>query len=252
MEYTIKEVAEISELSIRTLLFYEKRGLLMPADLDGAGYRRYTEKEMDKLQQILLYRSAGVPLRTIKNLVDRPAERILETLLKQRAKVVEKQKEVARLLQAFDNTLLYYKGEIKMMNKERFGSLQHKSLIENKENYGEEIRESYGGVAVESSNQNWLEMSDFDYLKMDDIENQLFDKLSRYVKEGGVPSSLAEEIFSLHRLWLQYSWEKYTKEAHRSLSELYLSDEHFTDYYDGKCGLGATEALCEIIQYYTK
>lgn len=54
MEYTIKEVAEISELSIRTLLFYEKRGLLMPADLDGAGYRRYAEKEMDKLQQILL------------------------------------------------------------------------------------------------------------------------------------------------------------------------------------------------------
>ena len=156
------------------------------------------------------------------------------------------------IVRIFDNTLFYYEGDIEMTNKEKFKVLQQKSLMKSKQRYEEENSECYGEVVAESANQGWIEMSDFDYLKMDDIENQLFDKLSRYIKEGGVPSSLAEEIFSLHRLWLQYSWEKYTKEAHRNLSELYLSDEHFTDYYDGKCGLGATEALSEIIQYYTK
>ena len=75
MNYTVKQMAEISGVSARTLRFYDERSLLKPAFLSEAGYRMYTEKEIDRLQQILLYRSMGIPLKTIKELVDRPDEK---------------------------------------------------------------------------------------------------------------------------------------------------------------------------------
>lgn len=70
MVYTIKQVAELSGVSTRTLRFYGERALLKPAFLSESGYRMYTEKEIDRLQQILLYRSVGVPLKTIRELID--------------------------------------------------------------------------------------------------------------------------------------------------------------------------------------
>ncbi|MGM0169168.1 hypothetical protein IGI39_003484 [Enterococcus sp. AZ135] len=252
MVYTIKQVAELSGVSTRTLRFYDERALLKPAFLSESGYRMYTEKEIDRLQQILLYRSVGVPLKTIRELIDRPAEKIQQTLMDQRVEVVRKQKELDRLLKILDDTLLYYKGEIEMTNREKFEAFKQKSLLENEEKYGEEIREKYGKEAVEDSNQKWIEMSEFDYQKMEEVETTLFGKLTQYMKDGDISRPLAEEIFDLHRLWLQFSWKKYTKEAHRGLSEMYLADERFTQYYNEKCGIGATEALYQIIQYYTK
>lgn len=252
MEYTIKQIAQLSGISSRTLRFYNERGLLSPIYLTEEGYWVYGEEEVDRLQQILLYRSVGVPLRTIKKLVDRSTKKIRETLLEQRALVVKKQVELDRLLKIFDNTLCYYKGEVKMTNKEKFESFKQASLLENNEKYGEALHENKDEEAVESTEQKWLEMSELDYRKMEEIENLLFDKLAHFIHVGDVPSSLAEEIFSLHRLWLQYSLKKYTKKVHRGLSEEYLSDERFTHYYNESCGLGATEALCEIIQYYTQ
>jgi len=251
MNYTIKQIAELSGVSTRTLRFYDERELLKPAFLSAAGYRMYTEKEVDRLQQILLYRSFGVPLKTIRELLERPAEKIQQTLLEQRAEVEKKRKELDDLLKVLDQTLLYYKGEIEMTTEEKFEAFKQKALLENEENYGEEIREKYGEDTVEDSNQKWLEMSERDYLKMEEVEATLFKKLTEYLEAGELPSTLAEEIFGLHRLWLQFSWKKYTAEAHKNLSELYLADERFTNYYDEKSGIGATEALCQIIQYYT-
>lgn len=250
MEYTIKQIAEISGVTTRTLRFYDEQTLLKPAFLSDAGYRMYTEKEVDRLQQILLYRSMGLPLKTIKELIDRPEDKIQETLVQQRLQLEQKRQELDRLLQVLDDTLLYYKGEIEMTNKEKFAAFKKEKLAENEAKYGKEIREQYGEEAVESSNQKWQEMTEFDYQKMEEIEKELLNRLTRYLQEGELPSSLAEEIFSLHKLWLQFSWEKYSGEAHKGLSEMYLNDERFTQYYDEKSGVGAAEALYQIIQHY--
>ena len=90
MNYTVKQMAEISGVSARTLRFYDERSLLKPAFLSEAGYRMYTEKEIDRLQQILLYRSMGIPLKTIKELVDRPDEKVADTLIQQKIQLEQK------------------------------------------------------------------------------------------------------------------------------------------------------------------
>ena len=56
MEYTIKDVCRISGQSARTIRFYDKIGLLTPEKIRSNGYRIYTERQLDILQQILFYR----------------------------------------------------------------------------------------------------------------------------------------------------------------------------------------------------
>ena len=248
MNYTVKQMAEISGVSARTLRFYDERALLKPAFLSEAGYRMYTEKEIDRLQQILLYRSMGIPLKTIKELVDRSDEKIEDTLIQQKIQLEQKRQELDQLLETIDKTLRYYKGELKMTNKEKFEAFKQEKLAENEANYGSEIREKYGEDAVEASNQKWQNMSEADYQKMQAVEAELIEKLSHYLTDE--TPSLAEAIYQLHKEWISFSWGKYSGEAHKGLSEMYLADERFTQYYDEKSGPGATEALVQIIQKY--
>ncbi|MEE1443469.1 MAG: MerR family transcriptional regulator [Blautia sp.] len=79
---TVKEVSEISGLSIRTLRYYDEIGLLSPTQLTDAGYRLYDDKELEKLQEILFFRELKIPLVDIKKIMDNPdcdKEQILST-----------------------------------------------------------------------------------------------------------------------------------------------------------------------------
>ena len=63
---TVKEVSELTGISVRTLQYYDQIGLLPPAVRTQAGYRLYDDTALERLQQILLYRELGFPLADIK------------------------------------------------------------------------------------------------------------------------------------------------------------------------------------------
>ena len=65
MEYTIKKISELAGISSRTLRFYDEIKLLKPARINSSGYRIYAQKEVDRLQQILVYRKLGLSLEDI-------------------------------------------------------------------------------------------------------------------------------------------------------------------------------------------
>lgn len=69
---TVHEVSELSGMSIRTLQYYDRIGLLSPADRTDAGYRLYDDIALEKLQQILLFRELQFPLKDIMEIVNRP------------------------------------------------------------------------------------------------------------------------------------------------------------------------------------
>src|SRR5438477_11653538 len=71
MAYTVKQVAAMSGVSVRTLHFYDETGLLKPAYLGTNGYRFYDEPQLLMLQQILFYRELGLELKQIKDIVGR-------------------------------------------------------------------------------------------------------------------------------------------------------------------------------------
>src|SRR5262247_471752 len=69
MAYTVKQVAAMSGVSVRTLHFYDEAGLLKPAHYGANGYRFYEEPQLLTLQQILFYRELGFGLKEIKRIL---------------------------------------------------------------------------------------------------------------------------------------------------------------------------------------
>lgn len=79
---TVKDVAEISGVSIRTLRYYDEIGLLKPTQITDAGYRLYDNKALEQLQEIIFFRELEIPLVEIKNIMENPyydKEKILAT-----------------------------------------------------------------------------------------------------------------------------------------------------------------------------
>lgn len=66
MAMKVKEVAELVGISVRTLHNYDKIGLLKPSEKTEAGYRLYTQYDIEILQQILFFRALDFPLKEIK------------------------------------------------------------------------------------------------------------------------------------------------------------------------------------------
>ena len=79
---TVKEVSELTGVSIRTLRYYDEIDLLKPAKVTEAGYRLYDENSLKKLRQILFFRELEVSLSEIKAIMkdyENDNRKILET-----------------------------------------------------------------------------------------------------------------------------------------------------------------------------
>jgi len=70
MMLTVTELAKLCNLSRATILYYEREGLLQPAHRSDNGYRRYGETEIKRLETIAAYRAYGLPIASIKDLLD--------------------------------------------------------------------------------------------------------------------------------------------------------------------------------------
>ncbi len=69
---TVREVSKLAGVSVRTLQYYDKIGLLHPSNHSDAGYRIYTESDLERLQQILLFRELEFPLKDIRKIMESP------------------------------------------------------------------------------------------------------------------------------------------------------------------------------------
>ena len=120
MAYTVKQVARMSGVSVRTLHFYDETGLLKPAYHGANSYRFYEQPQLLTLQQILFYRELGFELKRIKEVL---RQRKFEKAgaLKSHRQVLEK--NVARtrtLIATIDKTISHLKGTKKMKSEELF------------------------------------------------------------------------------------------------------------------------------------
>ena len=69
---TVKEISELTGISIRTLHYYDQIGLFNPTDKSEAGYRLYDDNALKQLQQILFFREFDIPLKEIKSVMENP------------------------------------------------------------------------------------------------------------------------------------------------------------------------------------
>src|SRR5256714_6940271 len=120
MAYTVKQVAAVSRVSVRTLHFYDEMELLKPAYTKANGYRIYEEPQLLILQQILFYRELGFELKRINEILSRRKfEKV--AALKSHRQVLEKNLTRTRtLIETIDKTIKHLKGTNKMKNEELF------------------------------------------------------------------------------------------------------------------------------------
>ncbi|MDA9470843.1 MerR family transcriptional regulator [Enterococcus sp. 5H] len=251
MEYTIKKVAELSGISTRTLRYYDEINLLKPARINSSGYRIYGTKEIDRLQQILFYRSLDMKLEEILKLLETPNYDPKEALQNHYQQLLEKRNQIDHLILTVEKTLRYQKGEITMTDKEKFAGFKQSKLEENEKKYGKEIREKYGEKTIEDSNQKWLNLSEEDFTKMENTEKEMLAALKLVIVSQDFKSDEAKTVFLKHKEWLNYTSLDYSTELHANLGLMYAADERFAAYYNERAGENAAETLNQIIQHFT-
>ena len=108
---TVKEVSDLTGISVRTLHYYDEIGLLKPTGKSEAGYRLYDDKALEALQQVLFFREFDIPLKKIKAIMANPTLDRNQILEMQKKMLTAKKERMERLIASIDDIL---KGENKM------------------------------------------------------------------------------------------------------------------------------------------
>lgn len=137
MAYTVKQVATMSGVSVRTLHFYDETGLLKPAYTGANGYRFYEEPQLLALQQILFFRELGFDLRQIRPLLGRHDFQRTDALRSHREALEERLARTRRLLATIDHTIDHLEGRKPMNGEQMFAGF---TVAAGDDRFGECVR----------------------------------------------------------------------------------------------------------------
>lgn len=140
MDYSVKQLAKLAGVSVRTLHYYDEIGLLRPQRNPSNGYRAYDPPGLLRLQQILFLRELGLSLQKIQAYLDKPDFDLLTALEQHREALNERKAHLEQLVQTVERTIQYLKGNIYMDNKALFTGFTE----EEERRYTEEARQTYG------------------------------------------------------------------------------------------------------------
>ncbi|MBO7747411.1 MerR family transcriptional regulator [Paenibacillus sp. MWE-103] len=250
MEYTVQKLGRLAGVSTRTLRFYDEIGILKPARTNSSGYRIYGQAEVDKLQQILFYRELGVNLDSIKAIVNDPSFDGAAALRRHREQLLDKRNRLDALIANVEKTIASAEGGTDMSDQEKFEGFKQRMIDENERKYGKEAREKYGDDAVNRSNAKLKGMTREQHEEVNRLTQEVTDTLAEAFAAGDPAGALAQKAADLHRQWLTFHWDGYSKEAHANLAQMYVDDDRFKAYYDAKQP-GTAEFLRDAIRIYT-
>ncbi|TYR81278.1 MerR family transcriptional regulator [Priestia megaterium] len=236
MTMRVKEVADLVGISVRTLHHYDEIGLLTPSSVTEAGYRLYSDNDLELLQQILLFKELGFPLKKIKEIISSPSFDRKEALMLHRELLLEKRRRIDKMIAMTDKTIQHAKGEIQMTNKEKFEGFDFSHNP-----YEQEARERWGDKAVDDANAKVKSMSKDQQQALSNEWNEIYKKLADLRNES--PES--KESQAAIKEWydfLNHNFGMYSPDAFKGLGQMYVDDERFTKNID-KYGEGLAKFM---------
>lgn len=225
--YSVKQLAKMAGVSVRTLHLYDEKDLLKPAGRSDAGYRWYSEPELLLLQQILFFRELDFSLQDIRDIIKAPDFDKVRALQQHRQTLHNRQKRIAKLLNTIEKTILHLTNDVTMKSHEELYEGFPKGLA-----YREEALQQWGAEAVEQSEAALMQMPkpDFELLKAEMAE---VSRLLYNLKGQAVDHTEVQALISRHYNLIKAFWGKTpSPEAYKGLGELYLADERYT-MHDG-------------------
>jgi MerR family transcriptional regulator, thiopeptide resistance regulator len=224
MAYTVKQLAEMSGVSARTLHFYDEVGLLEPAYRSANGYRFYEEPQLLMLQQILFYRELGFELKQIKEILRRSDFDKVAALESHRKVLRKNLAKTRELIVTIEKTIEHLKGTKKMKSKELFVGFSPEQQAAH-ENY---LIESFGDdtkdVIAKSKQKvkNWTKTErEKSAAAFDAICKDLVKMMDRDLPSD---SSAAQDTIRRHYEWLKQFWTP-VHESYIGYSRLVVDSE---------------------------
>ena len=232
-QYTVKDVARLSGVSVRALHHYDEIGLLKPACVGENGYRYYGREELLRLQQILFHRELEFPLEAIAAVLTAPDFDRVEALRRHRTKLAAEARRYRRLLKTLDDTLAALNGETHMNDKDIYKGFAPERQAEYEawlvDRYGDEMTPH---IAFAKARMGAWTQADHTahQAEVEAVERGLGDALAK-----GLPadSDALDPLLLRHHAWVALAWKKPpTAAAYAGLADLYLGHEDFRARYE--------------------
>jgi DNA-binding transcriptional MerR regulator len=236
----VKEVSQLTGVSVRTLHHYDDIGLLVPDDLTEAGYRIYSEDNLATLQQILFFRELGFSLKKIKELLSSQSFDRQEAFEMQRKMLIAKRQQLDEMIDTIEKTIRHEKGELRMTNEEKFRGFDFSSNP-----YEQEARDRWGDKAVDESKKKVAQFGP----ELGEEMNRIYFGLAEIRHTN--PAS--EEAQTKIEEWYAFlnKMGNYSLEAFAGLGEMYVADERFTKNID-QFGEGLAEFMRDAMKFFAE
>lgn len=227
---TVGAVAALTGVSVRTLHHYDHIGLVVPSMRTAAGYRGYTDADIERLHVVLVYRSAGLPLDEIARLLDDPTVDTLAHLRRQHALLLAQDERLHDTITALEKLMDAHRSGIQLTAEEQveiFGTTRFS------EEYAVEAQERWGNTEEwKQSQQRAAALTKQDWQRVKNEGDALLADLAAAKRDGVEPGSdRANTLARRHRDSIEQFYDC-SEHMHRCLAQMYLDDERFTRYYD--------------------
>ncbi len=241
MLYTIRQLSTLAGISVRTLHYYDDIGLLTPSFVRPNGYRIYEEKEVRKLQQILLFRELEFPLDQIRDMMTSKTFDVKQALKDQCRLLELKKAKIQRLINVVEGRL---KGGDSMTDKNQFGVFTDTTL----EEFKEEARKRWGNTdAYKQSAERTKHWTKADYDRIAEDGTKFTEALSKLM-DRGIADEKVQHMIQKHYDGIKVFYDC-PIEMYRNLGAMYVEDPRFRAYYE-KFRKGMAEFMKNAIAYY--
>jgi len=226
--YSVKQLAKLAGVSIRTLHLYDEMGLLKPSTRTEARYRLYGEKELLRLQQILFYKELDFPLQEIGNILNDPDFDLLTALESHKAVLNLRSKRIATLIVTIDKTIkTLKKGGTMLKPEELYEGLPKETA----KAYRNEAIQKYGASAVNQSEHQLRKMSKEQLAKLSSEQKEVKAKLASLIHEDPANDKVQQEVARhyeiIRKFWGTHGSTDSQAKSYIGLGQLYVNDERF-------------------------
>ncbi|OGV27694.1 MAG: hypothetical protein A3F18_00890 [Legionellales bacterium RIFCSPHIGHO2_12_FULL_37_14] len=251
MKYTIKQLAENSGVSTRTLRYYDQIGLLSPMHYTANGYRVYGEPQLLLLQQILFFRELGFKLEDIQEIVTSNEFDQLQALQNHKENLLQKIINFKKLVKTIDKTISHIKGEIKITETDLYLGFKHpkqQALVD----YLEKNMSCNPGRIIDECRASIKKLAPNDFRAMKHEAHDWCLLLKAAIEKRLSPSS--KKVQTLIEQYYQRRIKKFCNPTPEELVALIKAESHYPEYKKRFAEIhhNFSEFLLSAVTYFAK
>ena len=244
--YTVRRLAGMAGVSVRTLHHYDHIGLLAPSARTAAGYRLYGTKDLLRLQQILLFKEFDLPLDEIRRILDDPGFDPVRALAQHRRTLELRAERLARILNTIDRTIARLtEVDMSLTDEELYEGLPKETV----DRWKREVNERYDPQLVAESNRRAHAMGKDQWnavkAEQDAISRRMGELMGRAPGDPEVQATIARQ-----HAWIE-NFYACSAEMFKGLGQLYTDNPEFRANYD-KVRPGLADFMRDAMSYYAE